>query len=174
MPSEWEAHKARFLRAVHDIVLSGSAGNDDSEAETSDSEVDAEDSAIEAASQPTGAVPPGGDEESVPEPAKPELTKSKKARIIPRAQELWVYLREYFETNWFIPDWIRMCFYDVDMRLGLTRRRSGAATFTDIGLPADQTRDGPWNTNNWIERAFRTFDSVFLDNRDNKRCVICA
>ncbi|KAJ7628102.1 hypothetical protein B0H17DRAFT_1150757 [Mycena rosella] len=42
-------------------------------------------------------------------------------------------------------------------------------TFTDIGMPANQTRDGAWNTNNWAETAFKTFDSVFLDNRMNKR-----
>ncbi|KAI0704561.1 hypothetical protein C8Q76DRAFT_820141 [Earliella scabrosa] len=114
--SEFEAYKARFLRAVHDIVLTGSDGDDDSGSEGSNSDS---------------------------EPAEPVAKKASKSIMPARAQELWVYLREYFETNWFIPDWIR--------------------------LPADQTRDGPWNTNNWIERAFRTFDSVFLDNRDNKR-----
>ncbi|KAJ7645288.1 hypothetical protein B0H17DRAFT_840513, partial [Mycena rosella] len=55
----------------------------------------------------------------------------------------------YFEANWFIEPWIE--------------------TFTDIGMPANQTRDGAWNTNNWAETAFKTFDSVFLDNRMNKR-----
>ncbi|KAJ7640529.1 hypothetical protein B0H17DRAFT_884651, partial [Mycena rosella] len=55
----------------------------------------------------------------------------------------------YFEANWFIQPWIE--------------------TFTDIGMPANQTRDGTWNTNNWAETAFKTFDSVFLDNRMNKR-----
>ncbi|KAI0744700.1 hypothetical protein C8Q76DRAFT_605694, partial [Earliella scabrosa] len=66
-----------------------------------------------------------------------------------RKQAQWVFLREYFETNWFTEEWI--------------------PCWTDIGLPSDQTRDGPWNTNNWIERAFRTFDAIFLDHRANKR-----
>ena len=43
------------------------------------------------------------------------------------------------------------------------------ARFTDIGLPENATRDGTLNTNNWIERCFRTFDQVFLDCRANKR-----
>ncbi|KAJ7129873.1 hypothetical protein C8R43DRAFT_957352 [Mycena crocata] len=41
--------------------------------------------------------------------------------------------------------------------------------YTDIGMPANQSRDGTWNTNNFTESAFKTFDSVFLDNRQNKR-----
>lgn len=41
--------------------------------------------------------------------------------------------------------------------------------YTDIGLPPNQGRDGAWNTNNWSESAFKTFDSVFLDCRQNKR-----
>lgn len=40
---------------------------------------------------------------------------------------------------------------------------------TDIGLPPGQTRDSTFNTNNWTESAFRTFDTVFLENRKNKR-----
>jgi hypothetical protein len=36
-------------------------------------------------------------------------------------------------------------------------------------MPPNQTRDGSWNTNNWAETAFKTFDTVFLDNRMNKR-----
>lgn len=39
---------------------------------------------------------------------------------------------------------------------------------TDIGLPADQSRDD-WNTNNNIESAFRVFDVVFLELTQNKR-----
>lgn len=48
------------------------------------------------------------------------------------------------------------------------------AVFTDIGLPAGQTRDGTWNVNNWTERAFLVFDTIFLDNRQNKRYVPSA
>ncbi|KAE8259487.1 hypothetical protein A4X13_0g997 [Tilletia indica] len=39
---------------------------------------------------------------------------------------------------------------------------------TDMGLLPGQTRDG-FNTNNTIERAFKTFDDIFLDCRANKR-----
>lgn len=46
------------------------------------------------------------------------------------------------------------------------------ATFTDIDLPEGQTRDGSWNTNNVIERAFRSFDSIFLDCATGMRQVI--
>lgn len=42
-------------------------------------------------------------------------------------------------------------------------------TFTDMGLPEGQTRDGQWNTNNWVEAAFKVFNVVFLDGRSNKR-----
>ena len=47
---------------------------------------------------------------------------------------------------------------------------SSVASVTDIGLLPGQTRDG-LNTNNTIERAFKTFDEVFLACRVNKRCV---
>jgi hypothetical protein len=40
---------------------------------------------------------------------------------------------------------------------------------TDIGLPRGQSRDGPFNTNNWAEAAFRVFDTVFLELLKNKR-----
>ena len=40
---------------------------------------------------------------------------------------------------------------------------------TDIGLPRGQSRDGPFNTNNWVEAAFRVFDTVFLELLKNKR-----
>lgn len=42
---------------------------------------------------------------------------------------------------------------------------------TDIGLPPGQTRDGTYNTNNWTEAAFRTFDLVMLRGVSNKRYV---
>ncbi|RDX52563.1 hypothetical protein OH76DRAFT_1480666 [Lentinus brumalis] len=72
-----------------------------------------------------------------------------------RARAQWVFIRAYFENNWFTEPWIE--------------------TFTDIGLPDDGTRDGTWNTNNPMERSFRTFDTVFLENRKNKRAdrLVC-
>ncbi|KAJ6497245.1 hypothetical protein DFH09DRAFT_945637 [Mycena vulgaris] len=58
-------------------------------------------------------------------------------------------VKAYFDKNWFINRWIPY--------------------FTDIGMPLDQSRDGTWNTNNWAETAFKQFNSVFLDNKHNKR-----
>lgn len=39
----------------------------------------------------------------------------------------------------------------------------------DLGLPKGQTRNSTFNTNNWVESAFRTMDTVFLRHRKNKR-----
>ncbi|KAJ6596621.1 hypothetical protein B0H10DRAFT_2088574 [Mycena sp. CBHHK59/15] len=39
--------------------------------------------------------------------------------------------------------------------------------WTDIGLPHGHNRD-KISTNNWTERAFKTFDQIFLENRANK------
>ncbi|KAJ7270793.1 hypothetical protein C8J57DRAFT_1294013 [Mycena rebaudengoi] len=54
----------------------------------------------------------------------------------------------YFEANWFCDEW--------------------RDYWTDIGLPEGSNRDGMLNTNNWTERAFKTFNQVFLGNRSNK------
>jgi len=43
--------------------------------------------------------------------------------------------------------------------------------WTDMGLPAGANRDGMLSTNNWTERAFKTFNQVFLGNRSNKSYV---
>ncbi|PPQ89048.1 hypothetical protein CVT25_006708 [Psilocybe cyanescens] len=40
--------------------------------------------------------------------------------------------------------------------------------WTDIGLPAGENREKMLSTNNWTERAFKTFDQVFLASRANK------
>lgn len=40
---------------------------------------------------------------------------------------------------------------------------------TDEGLPFGTTRDHHFNTNNFTERAFKTFKQVFLKHRKNKR-----
>ncbi|KAJ6488269.1 hypothetical protein C8R47DRAFT_1216070 [Mycena vitilis] len=57
-------------------------------------------------------------------------------------------LWNYFEANWFCDEWRDL--------------------WTDIGLPAGATRDSMLSTNNWTERAFKTFNQVFLGNRNNK------
>ncbi|KAJ7108452.1 hypothetical protein C8R43DRAFT_905380, partial [Mycena crocata] len=56
-------------------------------------------------------------------------------------------IMQYFERNWFIPLWRDL--------------------WTDIGLPSGRNRD-TISTNNWTERAFKTFDQIFLENRANK------
>ncbi|KAJ7109222.1 hypothetical protein C8R44DRAFT_884294 [Mycena epipterygia] len=60
------------------------------------------------------------------------------------SQTLW----DYFEANWFCDEW--------------------REHWTDMGLPIGQNRDGMLSTNNWTERAFKTFNQVFLGNRNNK------
>ncbi|KAJ7128853.1 hypothetical protein C8R46DRAFT_1331939 [Mycena filopes] len=60
------------------------------------------------------------------------------------ADHLW----GYFEANWFTEEWLMY--------------------WTDMGLPAGANRDGMLSTNNWTERAFKTFNQVFLGNRTNK------
>ncbi|KAF9525919.1 hypothetical protein CPB83DRAFT_513029 [Crepidotus variabilis] len=54
----------------------------------------------------------------------------------------------YFRVNWFTEDWRDL--------------------WTDIGLPAGELREKMLSTNNWTERAFKTFDQVFLGGRANK------
>ncbi|KIM87288.1 hypothetical protein PILCRDRAFT_271067 [Piloderma croceum F 1598] len=63
--------------------------------------------------------------------------------------ESFATILKYFRDNWWCDEWRDLC--------------------TDIGLPQGQTRDGTFNTNNWTESAYRTFDVVFLENRKNKR-----
>ncbi|KAG8994185.1 hypothetical protein FRB94_010078 [Tulasnella sp. JGI-2019a] len=40
----------------------------------------------------------------------------------------------------------------------------------DIGILAGVNHDGMHNTNNWVEHAFKTFDTMFLDSWEN-RCL---
>ncbi|KAJ7716656.1 hypothetical protein DFH07DRAFT_973832 [Mycena maculata] len=60
------------------------------------------------------------------------------------SQTLW----EYFDANWFCDEW--------------------REHWTDMGLPEGENRDGMLSTNNWTERAFKTFNQIFLGNRNNK------
>ncbi|KAJ6565760.1 hypothetical protein DFH09DRAFT_919333, partial [Mycena vulgaris] len=59
---------------------------------------------------------------------------------------------KYFTKNWFVPSWQEY--------------------YTDIGMPPNQSRNGTWNTNNWTESAFKTFDSVFLQNKRIDRLAL--
>ncbi|KAK0520880.1 hypothetical protein OC842_006964, partial [Tilletia horrida] len=66
-----------------------------------------------------------------------------------RDPNTWPNFRDDFEkTNWWTSSWLSVA--------------------TDIGLKDGQTRDNA-NTNNTIERAFKTFDDVFLSCKVNKR-----
>ncbi|KAF8210510.1 hypothetical protein K438DRAFT_1904002 [Mycena galopus ATCC 62051] len=64
------------------------------------------------------------------------------------SETLW----EYFSANWFCDEWREL--------------------WTDMGLPAGRNRDNMLSTNNWTERAFKTFNQVFLGNRNNKSFVL--
>ena len=70
---------------------------------------------------------------------------------------------EYFQENWW-SSWLGECVY-----YSITSANGCLVECTDIGLPDDQSRDGPWNTNNYVESAFRVFDVVFLGLLQNKR-----
>jgi hypothetical protein len=86
-------------------------------------------------------------------------------------EETIASLRKYFEVNWFSDEWISTSKSHLDMPGlgGLIFKNTGM--FLDDGLPEGFTRDGPYNTNNWVERAFRTFDEIFFNRRTNKRCA---
>ncbi|KAJ7020812.1 hypothetical protein C8F04DRAFT_1316557 [Mycena alexandri] len=90
------------------------------------------------------------DEEDADEGAEEKVEdgvqkKKKGRRTRGRSQQklrsMYEAVKEYFERCWFVDDWID--------------------TYTDIGLPPNQGRDGTWNTNNWTERGFKTFDSYW-------------
>lgn len=57
-------------------------------------------------------------------------------------------IASYYKDNWFHSRWARAC---IDGTL-------------PIGIPRDE-----FNTNNTVERSFRTFDDVFLEGCCNKR-----
>ncbi|KAF8155067.1 hypothetical protein K438DRAFT_1987286 [Mycena galopus ATCC 62051] len=83
-----------------------------------------------------------------PAPRKPpRQPKSKKAKA--EGKTCLEVVQTYFDKNWFVDPWIPM--------------------FTNIGMPPNQSRNGTWNTNNWAETAFKQFNAVFLDNKQNKR-----
>ncbi|KAJ6566654.1 hypothetical protein B0H19DRAFT_1257849 [Mycena capillaripes] len=78
---------------------------------------------------------------------RPPQPRSKKAKE--SGKTCLETVQDYFNKNWFIEPWIPM--------------------YTDIGMPSDQSHDGPWNTNNVAETGFKQFNTVFLDNKHNKR-----
>ena len=82
------------------------------------------------------------------------------------------FLVKYFKENWFNDTWL--CTSNLIHCADCRELTPCKAIITDIGLPEGQTRDETWNTNNWIERNFRTVDSIFLGFRCNKRCVHSA
>lgn len=74
---------------------------------------------------------------------------------------------EYFDDYWFCSRWRGQ--YLVLIAGSLLRDFVPLDLATDAGLPPGQTKDGSWNTNNWVEASFRTFKFVFLEQRRNKR-----
>jgi len=70
---------------------------------------------------------------------------------------------QYFRKNWYIPFWRGMCHCNSEFSELMI-----PDMWTDIGLPTGRNRDDMLNTNNWVERAFKTFDTVFLNCRANK------
>ncbi|RPD52038.1 hypothetical protein L227DRAFT_568860, partial [Lentinus tigrinus ALCF2SS1-6] len=149
---EWPVEKDKFLESLRRVIMSQT---EEPAEGTADSE---EIAASLRPAHPNAAVPSLPTVQTKAQSAGPigasnikQKSSRRRARANdrPRCEVQWDYVRSYFEDNWFIEDWI--------------------PAFTDIGLPSDQSRDGPWNTNNWVERAFRTFDGVFLEARENKR-----
>ncbi|KAJ7181929.1 hypothetical protein C8R46DRAFT_1027733 [Mycena filopes] len=90
------------------------------------------------------------DDKSVKAAPKKSVPQTKAAKAA--GLSCFEAVKAYFDTNWFNERWI--------------------AHFTDIGMPSDQSRDGVWNTNNWSETAFKQFNTIFLDNKHNKRYEI--
>ncbi|KAJ7183847.1 hypothetical protein C8R46DRAFT_1308972 [Mycena filopes] len=89
------------------------------------------------------------DDKSVKAAPKKSVPQTKAAKAA--GLSCFEAVKAYFDTNWFNKRWI--------------------AHFTDIGMPSDQSRDGVWNTNNWSETAFKQFNTIFLDNKHNKRAT---
>lgn len=78
-------------------------------------------------------------------------------------------IMRYFERNWFCNRWrseLLPHLFEIIMSKPIEEH------VTDEGLPPGQTRDGGWNTNNYIEASFRDFNRTFLEHRMNKRLVL--
>jgi hypothetical protein len=75
---------------------------------------------------------------------------------------------DYFQKNWFCERWRRKS-SPIHLFSGTRRLIPKTGSVLDVGLPPGQSRDGPWNTNNYIESGFRTLKMVFLESRKNKR-----
>ncbi|KAF8584271.1 hypothetical protein K439DRAFT_1616877 [Ramaria rubella] len=141
---DWPATKARFLQDACGVVMSQRSSEADSDSGKSGGEGDEE---FDEHGNP-GVISGSNEHQG-------KLAQSVSGKQVqgPKTKELLArecqQVYDYFCTNWFTDTWI--------------------STYTDIGLPRGQTRDGTWNVNNWEERSFLIFDTVFLDNRRNKR-----
>jgi hypothetical protein len=145
---EWPATKECFLHAAHDLIVS-QGDTISSDEDTDHSSTDGEE---------------GSTSQNVPLP-KHRLPVPRLPQATIEAQ--WMFIKTYFCEHWFTDEWIRK--YMISYL-----RINGChvwqlACFTDIGMPVGQTRDGTWNVNNWTERSFLLFDTIFLDNWRNKR-----
>ncbi|KAJ7206943.1 hypothetical protein C8J57DRAFT_1258304 [Mycena rebaudengoi] len=153
--SDWELTKKTFFDAIRKLFMEDlETGDEDDIVDEGDDANDEEDAEAvkDRKKRPSKSQPDVVDEQNAgDEQDAEEATNGKKRarKRRPKTREVleaqYAVVHDYFETNWFTNVWI------------------------DIGLPPNQTRDGTWNTNNWSESAFRTFDQVFLDNRQNKR-----
>ncbi|KAJ7140880.1 hypothetical protein C8R44DRAFT_726592 [Mycena epipterygia] len=87
--------------------------------------------------------------------ARPKLSRGSKDKLLHAVREL------------------QRCRRDADWEDHITkfeeriRSFTDAISWTDMGLPRGRNRD-TISTNNWTERAFKTFDQIFLENRANK------
>ncbi|KAJ7780291.1 hypothetical protein DFH07DRAFT_950332 [Mycena maculata] len=172
--SKWDSVKQTFFEKLHALFLVDIDSDSEDEQDVHDLTPTEVTQALEdhasrkfkrAKNKSSKKQPPPGDHDSEvsddddsedDEDQDTEAGKQpkKRSRRKPKTREAleaqYRAVHTYFEKNWFVEPWIK--------------------TFTDIGMPANQTRDGSWNTNNWAETAFRTFDTVFLDNWMNK-CI---
>jgi hypothetical protein len=147
----WPDAKSTFYEGL-ELLLSDVA-EPDSDDDSADSDtVHSAQTQAQKENKPRAKKPP-------PQPR----TKHTKQTGLTCYKTVWAY----FEKNWFVNRWIRVfpkliTFHPFMFNLVL---------FTKIGLPSDQSRDGPWNTNNWAETAFKQFNTIFMDNKHNRRQV---
>lgn len=156
---DWPKYKSQFEDALYALIMGPDGDDTDRDDEEDGKHEDDEED--------------GADTDSdLPPAVKHEPATKAKDKIPLRANDdlrLRQYntILQYFNKNWFTERWIcKLDFLYYSVQPDIYR---GLAHFTDIGMPPAQTREGTWNVNNWIESAFRVFDTVFLDNRRNKR-----
>ncbi|KIJ55981.1 hypothetical protein M422DRAFT_239158 [Sphaerobolus stellatus SS14] len=89
----------------------------------------------------------GGEEVMSVSSASTEAGNQAPSAVVGRDRFQW--LKKFMDKNWFADQWL--------------------PHVTDISLPPGITRNGSYNTNNWTESAWLTFDKTILNMRANKR-----